>query len=204
MKTYTFLITILIMILIPGTGVIYTISTGISKGKKASIFAVLGCTAGMIPHLSASIILSSLLVNMSPEAYFIMKMTGTLYLLYLGFCMLLSKTGLKFDNAQTEDKPTTIISRGILINLLNPKLTLFFFSFLPQYVRANSQNYIFEFLFYGFTSMILTFIVFVGYGLLAGTAKEFIIHSPKWMNLIQKLFGIIFIVFAIQLALSSL
>lgn len=203
MNTYTFLITSLIIILIPGTGVIYTISTGISKGKKASIFAALGCTAGIVPHLCASIVLSSFLVKMSPEAFLIMKIVGALYLLYLGFGMLLSKTGLEFDNKQTEKNSTTIIRRGILINLLNPKLTLFFFSFLPQYVSSNSQNYVIECMLYGFAFMVLTFAVFVGYGMLADAAKKSITNSPKWMNLIQKLFGIIFIVFAIELALSS-
>lgn len=203
MNTYTFLITSLIIILIPGTGVIYTISTGISKGKKESIFAALGCTTGIVPHLCTSIIFSSLLVKMSPEAFLILKMAGAIYLLYLGFGMLFSKTGFDFESSQTEKKSTTIIRRGILINLLNPKLTLFFFSFLPQYVSSNSQNYVIECLLYGFAFMLLTFVVFVGYGMLAGIAKKSIINSPKWINLIQKLFGIIFIAFAIELALSS-
>lgn len=203
MNTYTFLITSLIIILIPGTGVIFTISIGISKGRKASMFAAFGCIIGIVPHLCASTLLSSFLVKMSPEAFLIIKMIGALYLLILGFGMLFSRNGLEFGNEQTQDKPTTIIRRGILINLLNPKLTLFFFSFLPQYVSSKSQNYVTECLLYGFEFMMLTFIVFVGYGVLAGTAKT-IINSPKLMNLSQKLFGIIFIVFAIQLGLSSL
>lgn len=203
MNTITFLITSLIIILIPGTGVLYTISTGILKGRKASMFAAFGCTTGIVPHLCASILLSSFLVKMSPEIFLIIKMIGALYLLYLGFGILFSGNGLEFGNAQTQDKPATIIRRGILINLLNPKLTLFFFSFLPQYVSSKSQSYIIECLLYGFVFMILTFVVFVGYGMLAGIAK-IIINTPKLMNLIQKLFGIIFIVFAIQLGLSSL
>ena len=203
MNTYTFLITSLIIILIPGTGVIYTISTGFSKGKKASMFAALGCTAGIVPHLCASIILSSLLMKNSPKAFLIIKIIGAFYLLYLGLGMLFSKSGLNFDNARTEDKFIGIVPRGILINLLNPKLTLFFFSFLPQYVSSNSQNYTIECIMYGFAFMLLTFAVFIGYGMLAGTTKKFMINSPKCINLIQKLFGILFIIFAIQLAFSS-
>lgn len=202
MNTYTFFITSFIIILIPGTGVIYTISVGISKGKKASILAAFGCTAGIIPHLCISIALSSLLVKMSSSAFTIMKLLGALYLLYLGAGMMLSKTKLKLENAKLENNPVPIVWRGILINLLNPKLTLFFFSFLPQYVNSNGKNYVIESLTYGLAFMILTLIVFMGYGILAGTAKKLIISSPKRINLLQKFFGIIFVVFAVQLALS--
>ncbi|MDD3413870.1 MAG: LysE family translocator [Lachnospiraceae bacterium] len=203
MNTYTFFISSLIIILIPGTGVIYTISTGFSKGKKASIYAALGCTIGIVPHLCASIILSSLLMKNYPKAFLMIKIIGAFYLLYLGLGMLFSKSGLNFDNAQTEDDFTGIVRRGILINLLNPKLTLFFFSFLPQYVSSYSQNYTMECLLYGFAFMLLTFAVFIGYGILAGATKKFMINSPKSINLIQKIFGIIFIIFAVQLAFSS-
>ena len=202
MNTYTFFITSFIIILIPGTGVIYTISVGVSKGKKASILAAFGCTAGIILHLCISIALSSLLVKMSSSAFTIIKLLGALYLLYLGVGMMLSKTKLKLENAKLENNPVPIVCRGILINLLNPKLTLFFFSFLPQYVNSNGKNYVIESLTYGLAFMILTLIVFMGYGILGGTAKKLIISSPKRINLLQKFFGIIFIVFAVQLALS--
>lgn len=203
MNTYTFLITSLIIILIPGTGVIYTVSSGISKGRKASIFASLGCTTGIVPHLCISILLSSFLVKMSPKAFLFIKMIGAIYLLYLGLRMLFSKNGLEFGKVLTDEKPTIIIRRGILINLLNPKLTLFFFTFIPQYVSSESQYYVIECLLYGCVFMMLTFVIFIGYGMLAGTAKT-LINSPNLMNLVQKLFGIIFIVFAIQLSLSPL
>lgn len=103
-----------------------------------------------------------------------------------------------------EDNPVSVVCRGILINLLNPKLTLFFFSFLPQYVNSKEKNYVIESLTYGLTFMLLTLMVFIGYGILGGTAKKLIINSPKRMNLLQKFFGIIFAVFAVQLALSPL
>ncbi|MCH3965813.1 MAG: LysE family translocator [Clostridium sp.] len=202
MNTYTFFITSFIIILIPGAGVIYTISVGISKGKKASMIAAFSCTVGIVPHLCISIALSSLLVKMSSEAFTIMKLLGALYLLYLGAGMMLSKTKLKLENTKMEDRPISIVYRGILINLLNPKLTLFFFSFLPQYVNSYGMNYVIESLIYGLSFMILTLIVFIGYGILGGTAKKLIINSPKRINLLQKFFGIIFVIFAVQLTLS--
>jgi threonine/homoserine/homoserine lactone efflux protein len=204
MNTLNFLVASFIIILIPGTGVTYTISTGITKGKRASIFAALGCTIGIIPHLCISIALSSFIIKMSTNAFFILKLIGAMYLLYLGIGMIRSKTSFDLANNKSEEKAITIIRSGIFINLLNPKLTLFFFSFLPQYAKSISDNYISECLLYGFTFMVITLLVFIAYGLLAGITNKFFTNSPKRISLLQKIFGIIFIVFAIQLALSSI
>lgn len=204
MNTYTFFITSFIIILMPGTGVIYTISTGITRGKKAGILAAVSCTAGIIPHLCLSIALFSLLVEMSNEAFTTMKLLGAGYLLYLGISLIRSSSKLDLENAKTQDKPGPIVVRGILINLLNPKLTLFFFSFLPQYISLHEEGYLMESVLYGLTFMLVSLIVFIAYGVLAGAAKNFIIHSPKRVNVLQKIFGLIFVIFAVQLALSSL
>lgn len=203
MDIYSFLTTSLIIILTPGTGVIYTISMGVSRGRKESLFAVLGCTLGIVPHLCAGIILSLLVMNMNHQIFYIIKIFGAIYLLYLGLGMLFFKNRIEFSNSKEESRPWTIIRDAILINLLNPKLTLFFISFLPQYVNLESQNYIMECILYGTVFMILSTIIFIGYGLLAGTAKV-IMNSPGIAAIAQKLFGVIFIVFAIQLSISSI
>lgn len=203
MNTWTFVISSLIIVLIPGTGVVYTISTGIANGKKAGILAAVGCTAGIVPHLCASIALSSLLMHMSARIFCGMKLAGTVYLLYLGVKMLLTAENLTINHTQIEKKAATIMLRGIFINLLNPKLTLFFFSFLPQYISTESQNYIAEALMYGIAFMLLTLIVFTGYGILAGLVSTFLKDHPKKMLQIQRLFGITFIAFAIHLGISS-
>lgn len=202
MNTFSFLITSFIIILIPGMGVIYTISTGITKGKRASIFAALGCTMGIIPHLCVSIALSSFLMKMNNKAFLFLKLIGAIYLLYLGIGMIISIPNFELANSKSEDKVSTIIRSGILINLLNPKLTLFFFSFLPQYAKSAINNYMAECLLYGFAFMILTLLVFIGYGLLAGITNKFFTNCPERISLLQKIFGIIFIVFAHQLAFN--
>lgn len=204
MDIYTFIITSIIIILLPGTGVIYTISNGIIKGKKASVIAAIGCTAGIIPHLFVSIMCSSVLIQSGREFFLILKIAGSLYLCYLGVGMIKSQAKVNFLDEVEEKKGYQIICRGVLINLLNPKLTLFFFSFLPQYVSSNSENYIRESLILGIIFMILTFLVFVVYGISAGTMKVFAMKSEKRMKRIQQIFGIIFITFAGHLALSSL
>lgn len=203
MEIINFLITSIIIILMPGTGVIYTISVGLTTGRRAGIYAATGCTIGIIPHLCASILMFSLLEMISREAFLILKLIGAAYLLYLGFGMLLSKSGLKLGNNMTDGKPSTIIRHAILINLLNPKVTLFFISFFSQYISLNDSNYVAKCLVNGFVFMVLTLVIFIGYGVLAGTAKN-LLNSTKVMNLSQKLFGVVFIVFAIQLGMSSI
>lgn len=204
MNTYTFLITSIIIVLLPGTGVIYTISKGLINGKKSSTIAAFGCTLGIIPHLIISICFSSLILKMNEGAFNIIKILGCIYLLYLGIGMIISKSNINLDNNTIEEKPSKVISRAVLINLLNPKLTLFFFSFLPQYVSSNSRYYIRNSFILGLLFMLLTLIIFILYGLLANLAKSFIIYSPKKIKRINIMFGIIFILFAIKLILSPI
>ena len=202
MNILSFFISSLIIVLMPGTGVIYTISTGITKGKQASIFAAVGCTLGIVPHLCLSIVLSSLVMQMSNSVFNIVKIAGTLYLLYLGSKMIIAKSNLSFEDSQENIKVFEIMHQAILINLLNPKLTIFFFFFLPQYISTNNKNYFVQSLMLSFIFMLLTLIVFIGYGTLAGSTKKFIEKSPRAINMLQKCFGLIFIVFAIQLGFS--
>jgi threonine/homoserine/homoserine lactone efflux protein len=204
MNILSFFISSTIIVLLPGTGVIYTISTGLTKGKKASVFAAFGCTAGIIPHLCLSIALSTFILHMGILAFNIIKIVGALYLLYLGIGMIASKSNLNFNHSQDDLKALAIVRQGILINLLNPKLTIFFFSFLPQYISTNNQNYFLQCLILGLAFMLLTLIVFIGYGILAGSAKIFIEKSPHIMSILQKCFGIIFVIFSIQLGVSSI
>lgn len=204
MKLLSFFISSIIIILLPGTGVIYTVFTGITKGKKASVFATLGCVTGIIPHLILSIALSSLLLQIGNRAFNIVKIAGSLYLLYLGIGMIISRSKLNFQRSQDELKTLAIVRQGILINLLNPKLTIFFFSFLPQYISASNKNYFLQYLMLGLTFMLMSLIVFIGYGTLAGSTKKLLEKSTRTTSILQKCFGLIFVIFAIQLGFTSI
>lgn len=204
MNLLSFFISSLIIVLIPGTGVIYTISTGITKGKRDSAFAAIGCTAGIIPHLCLSLALSSLLLQMGSRVFNLVKIMGALYLLYLGFGMIADKSKLSFDGSKNESYAFQIIKRGILINLLNPKLTIFFFSFLPQYITSGKGSYVKQGLMLGIAFMLLTLLIFLCYGILAGSVKQFIEKTPRTIHILQTCFGAIFVIFAIQLGFSSL
>ena len=204
MHLVSFFISSLIIVLIPGTGVIYTISTGVTKGKRASVFAALGCTAGIIPHLCLSIALSSLMLQMGSQVFNLVKIAGALYLLYLGIGMILSRSDLNFENSQQPFNAFAIVRQGILINLLNPKLTIFFFSFLPQYISTSEKDYFTQSVVLGLSFMLLTLIVFIGYGALAGSTKSFIEKSPRATGILQTCFGLHFVIFALQLRGSSI
>lgn len=198
-----FLITSLIIILMPGTGVVYTISTGIMNGRHKSIIAAFGCTLGIVPHLCVSISLTSMLMQMNNTVFMIMRYVGAAYLIYMGVGMILSKDRIQFQEETETEGALTIIRRGILINLLNPKLTLFFFSFLPQYVRGTEGAFVIQSVVLGIAFMIMTFVVFAIYGLLSGTARGWISGSEKRISVLQRIFGTVFIGFALRLALEN-
>ena len=132
-----FLITSLVVVLIPGTGVIYTVSTGLFLGWRASIAAACGCTAGIIPHLSASILGLSAILHMSAVAFQAVKYAGAAYLLYLAWSMWRDTGALKFNSPSHKNGLRQIATRGFLINILNPKLSIFFLTFLPLFISAN-------------------------------------------------------------------
>lgn len=204
MNLVSFYISSIVIILMPGTGFIYTISTGMARGKKAGVIAALGCTAGIIPHLYLSIALSSFILQMGNRAFNIVKIVGALYLLYLGIGMIMSKSKLNFEGSKDEIKAFAIAWQGIMINLLNPKLTIFFFSFLPQYITTSNKNYLSQSILLGLIFMLLSLFVFIGYGILAGSAKKLMDKSSRTTSILQKCFGLIFVIFAIQLGFSSI
>ena len=198
-----FLLTSLIVVLMPGTGVIYTISMGIFVGKKESVFAALGCTAGIIPHLFATVLGLSALLHTSAVAFSIVKYIGVAYLLYLAWSMWKDSGSLQVDNKTQKSTLTKIATRGFLINILNPKLSIFFLAFLPQFVSATSSSPMTQMLLLSLSFMLMTFIVFVFYGLFANKARVYVISSPKIMLRVQRTFASIFVLLSAKLAMAE-
>lgn len=203
MISYGFILTSLIVVLIPGTGVIYTVSAGITGSKKDSIAAAIGCTAGIIPHLIAGISGLSAILHTSALVFRVIKMIGIAYLLYLGYGLIRDKACIEIKEGIMVGNKMRIIIRGILLNLLNPKLTLFFFSFLPQFITNYQYSYIHQMITLSVFFMGLTLVIFIMYGLLANYFKQLFIGSPGLTRRIHQSFGIIFIGLAAKLALSD-
>ncbi|HPF47745.1 MAG: LysE family translocator [Alphaproteobacteria bacterium] len=203
MITTEFLITSLIIVLIPGTGVIYTVSNGLFIGRQASIYAALGCTAGIIPHLLATILGLAALLHVSAVAFQLVKGIGVLYLFFLAWSMWRETGSLKLEKQSTDKKMNDIIIRGFLINILNPKLSIFFLAFLPQFVPSSTDTPVLNLFMLSIIFMIMTFIIFSLYGLFAGSFRTHIIQSPRLMKNSQRTFAAIFAALGIKLALTE-
>ena len=198
-----FLITSLVVVLIPGTGVIYTVSNGLFLGRKASIAAAFGCTAGIIPHLTASILGLSAILHMSALAFQIIKYAGALYLLYLAWSMWRETGALNF-NTQSESKGILQIAiRGILINILNPKLTIFFLAFLPLFISPRAMSPTFQLIMLSLVFMAMTLVIFILYGLSANLVRRHVVNSPKLVTMMQRSFAAVFALFGLKLALTE-
>ena len=198
-----FLLTSLVVVLIPGTGVVYTITTGLTLKWRASLAAAIGCTLGIVPHILASILGLSALLNMSAQVFSILKLAGAAYLLYLAWNMWRDAGTLEMDTRSTETSFIKIIMKAIAINLLNPKLTIFFFAFLPLFVSKSSPAPTLEMVILSAVFMGLTLIVFALYGVLASGISNYLVNSSKAMKRFQQVFAVILAGFAIKLALSD-
>jgi threonine/homoserine/homoserine lactone efflux protein len=198
-----FLLTSLVVVLIPGTGVVYTINTGLTLKWRASIAAAVGCTLGIVPHILASILGLSALLNMSAQLFSVLKIAGSLYLLYLAWNMWREAGTLEITKKSPATSAIQIAIKAIAINLLNPKLTIFFFAFLPLFISKNSSFPTLELITLSTVFMGMTLIIFVLYGILASGIRTYLLDSPKVVKRFQQAFAVIFAAFAVKLALSE-
>lgn len=199
-----FLITSLIVVLVPGTGVIYTVSTGLALRWRASIAAAIGCTAGIIPHLIASIVGLSAVMHHSAIVFQILKIAGSLYLLYLAWSMWRETGVIQLDGQTSSRSAVQIVIKGVLINLLNPKLALFFFAFLPQFISVDGSSPTQQMIGLSAIFMLMTLVIFNLYGILASGVSTYFLNSPKAMRTVQRAFALMFAGLALKLAFSDL
>lgn len=203
MMTVEFLITSLIVILIPGTGVVFTVSTGLVQGRRASIFAALGCTAGIVPHLLATVVGLAALMHTSAVAFHVLKYVGVVYLLYLAYATWKDKSAFAVEAAPSRSTAASIIIKAILLNILNPKLTIFFLAFLPQFVEPGASSPLAQLLVLSGVFMAMTFTVFVVYGLLAHAFRRTVVESPRVQSWLRRGFAATFAGLGVQLALTE-
>jgi threonine/homoserine/homoserine lactone efflux protein len=203
MITVEFLITSLIVVLIPGPGVVFTVSTGLLRGRKASVVAAFGCTAGIVPHLLATVLGLAALMHTSAVAFQLLKYAGVAYLLYLAYATWKDKSAFAVEGAPSERTATGLIIKAILLNILNPKLTIFFLAFLPQFVQQGTSSPLAQLLLLSGVFMAMTFAVFVVYGLLAHTFRKAVIEAPLVQSWLRRGFAVAFAALGAQLALSE-
>jgi threonine/homoserine/homoserine lactone efflux protein len=198
-----FLITSLVVVLVPGTGVIYTVSTGLFMGRRASIAAACGCTAGIIPHLTASILGLSAILHMSAVAFQSIKYAGAIYLLYLAWSMWRETGALQFNSPAARKNTRQIALRGFLLNILNPKLSIFFLAFLPLFVAPDTASPLLEMVFMSVAFMAMTLIIFILYGLAAHCVSRQVVHAPQRLVWLKRSFAAAFAALGVKLAMTD-
>jgi len=203
MISVEFLITSLIVVLIPGTGVLFTISTGLVQGQKASVYAALGCTAGIVPHLLATIFGLAAIMHTSALAFEVLKFAGVLYLFYLAVMTWRDKSGFEAQSLPTRSSAFSLATKAFLLNILNPKLTIFFLAFLPQFVKPETTSPLGDMLILSAVFMLMTFVVFVIYGLLAHGFRHSVMESRRVQMWLQKGFALTFAGLGVQLAVTQ-
>lgn len=203
MFTAEFLITSLIVVLIPGTGVVFTVSTGLAQGRRASLFASLGCTLGIVPHLLATVLGLAAVMHTSALAFQLLKYAGVAYLLYLAVATWRDRSAFTVQAVHAKPGAVSLVVKAFLLNILNPKLTIFFLAFLPQFVQPGASSPLLQLLGLSGVFMAMTFGVFVLYGLLAHAFRKSVIESPRVQSWLRRSFAAAFAGLGTQLALSE-
>ena len=201
--TPEFLLTALIVCLLPGTGVLYTLAFGLSHGWRASVIAAFGCTLGVIPHAAASIVGLAALLHASALAFQVIKYLGVIYLFYIAWAVLRDESAFEVSENTAALSPAKIIRNGFLLNILNPKLSLFFLAFLPQFVPADTANPTAMMLELAAVFMLLTFVTFVAYGAFASAARRYVISKPAVLLWLRRGLAGAFAALGLKLALSD-
>ena len=201
--TLEFLITSFIVVISPGTGVLYTLATGLSRGARASIVAAFGCTLGIVPHLAAAILGLAALLRTSALAFQIFKYAGVAYLLYMAWTTLREHGTLKVEREVGARSALQVTVTAILINILNPKLSIFFLAFLPQFISVGEAQPLSRMLELSGVFMLMTFVVFVGYGLFAASIRDHVISRPRVLTWMRRSFAAAFAALGAKLAFAD-
>jgi len=196
----SFLVTTLIVVATPGAGVVYTLSAGISRGRRASVLAAFACTLGIVPHLLVTVTGLAALLHASPLAFQVVKYLGVAYLLAMAVAMLRDRDAIVVRADRGPRSTTRVLLSGVLVNLLNPKLTMFFVAFLPQFVGDGSVP---AMLALSGVFMLLTFVVFAGYGIFAASVRDHVTARPRVLAWVRRLFSASFVALGVNLALAS-
>ena len=201
--TWSFLLTTLIVVASPGTGVLYTLAVALTRGSRASVAAAFGCTLGIVPQMIAAMLGLAAILHTSAMAFAALKWGGVVYLLYMAWQALRERGALAVD---TEIKPRLsgrVILTAILINILNPKLSIFFLAFLPQFIAVDEPHPLARMVELSGVFMAMTFAVFAGYGLFAASVRDRVITRPKVMAWLRRSFAAGFALLGAKLAFAE-
>jgi threonine/homoserine/homoserine lactone efflux protein len=195
-----FLVTSFVIVAIPGTGALITLSAGLSHGARASVVAAFGCTLGIVPHLIAAVTGTAALLRASGVAFEVLRIVGVAYLLVMAILTWRDTSPLVVDDGQPRRSAGRVIVSAVLANALNPKLTVFFFAFLPQFVPPHAHHELTRLLALSGVFMAMTFAVFVVYGVTAAAVRRHVIDRPRIVQRVRRVFSASFVGLGVKLA----
>jgi threonine/homoserine/homoserine lactone efflux protein len=198
-----FLVTALVIVATPGTGALYTIATGPARGTRASVLAAFACTLGTVPHLLAAVTGLAAVLHASGVAFQTIKYLGVAYLLWMAWATWRDTGALTVEKGSAPASRRQVLGSGVTLNLLNPKLTIFFFAFLPQFVPAGSPHQLARMLLLSGVFMVMTFVVFAGYGAAAAALRDRVLTRPRLVRRIRQAFAASFVALSARLAVES-
>lgn len=200
-----FLATSAVVVAVPGTGVVYTVSCALGGGWRAGALAATGCTLGIVPHLGAAVVGVSGLMHAGATLFEIVRWIGVAYLVVMGLSMMRGGGALRVapdrtvDGAAASGGGGAIVGRGIALNLLNPKLTVFFLAFLPQFLDAPT-TFDPRLVGLGLVFMAITLIGFLAYAAAGATFRDRVLAEPRVVEWAQRTLGVVLVGFAARLA----
>ena len=201
-----FLVTTLVIVATPGTGALYTIAAGLSRGVRAGVVAAAGCTLGIVPHLVATVTGLAAVMHTSAVAFNTIKYAGVVYLVYLAWQTWRDRSSLTVATPTVDDAPRpsdwAVIRTAVAINVLNPKLTIFFFAFLPQFV-SGSADPLPRMLALSGVFMLATFVVFALYGWAAAAMRRHVLERPRVVQWLRRSFAATYVALAGRLAIEG-
>lgn len=199
-----FLLTALIVVLLPGTGVLYTLATGLGSGARASVAAAFGCTLGILPQLLFATFGLGAILAANASLFQAVRIAGALYLVSMASQVVREDGVLALRADGAARGGLRVIATGVWLNLLNPKLGLFFLAFLPQFVPAGAEDAAMRFLALGLVFAAMTFVVFALYGLFAAWVRRRVISNRRVMGIVRWSFAAAFVGLALRLGLETI
>ncbi len=198
-----FLTVSLLVVASPGTGAAVTIATGLSRGTRTATVAALGCTLGIVPHMLAAVTGLAALLHASALAFEAVKFAGVAYLLYIAWMTWCEKGVLTIPTDGTARSDWQVIRHAVLVNLLNPKLSMFFLAFLPQFIAKDEAAPTLAMLQLSAIFMAMTFAVFALYGAFAARMRDQVLGSRTAMTWLRRSFAVTFVALSAKLALTQ-
>jgi threonine/homoserine/homoserine lactone efflux protein len=197
-----FWVTSIIVTATPGTGVLFTLAAALAGGHRSAVVAAFGCTLGVVPHMAAAVTGLAAVMHTSAVAFSVLKYAGVAYLLYLAWSTLRETGALAVEERRAPRSDLRTITSAVAVNLLNPKLTIFFLAFRPQFVAVNEAHVTTRMLELGAVFMAITFAIFVVYGVLAASVRDQVIGRPRVMTWMRRAFAGSFVALGARLAVA--